>query len=343
VKVDLSRSTAGGRGKTNIAVSVVVPAFQADSWIRETLDSIAGSELESDTLEVIVVDDGSTDATAQTARDAIATLGLKGTVIQQRNRGVSAARNTGWHAAQGEWIQFLDADDVIVPEKLPLQLKVGRSEERCGIVYSRWQMLVPKNDTWQRSGPIQDPRLDEPVRGIIEDKWFGYVGPCLVRRRAVEAIGGFDETKSLGEDLDFILRLAIAGWGFRRCDSAEPLYLYRQLAGSLWQRVNRNPEALRGKHATEAAAEAHLRESGVPLSARTRLALADRYVLTYQFCREVDAALARDLLTQIAGLRLRSGPESAPRSVRVLAPVIGLRRALDAHRIFRAYAPSRRP
>ncbi|TAM69475.1 MAG: glycosyltransferase family 2 protein [Microbacteriaceae bacterium] len=329
----------------SVAVSVVIPAFQAEQWVRTALESVAVQQLQPDrVVEVVVVDDGSTDETVAIAQRTLDEFGLIGTVIRQSHGGVSAARNAGWRAARGDWIQFLDADDRLAETKLATQLGLALAVDgNCAVVYSAWQRLLPDHDSWVPLGPIEDPVLDEPVRSIIEDQWFGYVGPCLIRRDALVTLGGFDETKSLGEDLDLMLRLAIAGRDLRRAPSATPLYFYRQLPGSLWQRARKDPAALRGLNATETNAELHIRriQENI-LSTRTRLALAERYITIYQCSRGLDDTLTASLLDQIAALRLRRAPKNAPRSARALATIIGLDHAVRMHDLVRSYIPSRR-
>ncbi|HOM77565.1 MAG TPA: glycosyltransferase family A protein, partial [Anaerohalosphaeraceae bacterium] len=87
------------------SISVVIPAYNCQAYIRRAIDSVLGQSRPAD--EIIVVDDGSTDGTAE----AVRTYGAKVILIQQENAGVSAARNAGIRAASGDWIAFLDADD----------------------------------------------------------------------------------------------------------------------------------------------------------------------------------------------------------------------------------------
>lgn len=327
------------------AVSVVVPAYQAAAWVRLTLDSVADQIPPRTDVEVLVVDDGSGDGTAQAAQRAIDELALDGRVIRlPHNAGVSAARNAGWQAARGEWLQFLDADDLLAPAKLATQLAVAAAVDgSCGVVYSPWQGLVLADGAWVPSGEVVRSSIDEPVRDIVGDVAFGYVGPCLVRRAAVAAVGGFDATKSLGEDLDLMLRLAVAGWGFRKAESTAPLFFYRSTPNSLWRRAAAgDAAALAGRMRTVAGAEAHLRRASPDaLTHRTRLALAWHYVATYQSARGLDAQLAREARAHASGLRLHGAPANAPRTTRLLAPVVGLGAALRLHEWVRARVPSR--
>ena len=96
-------------------ISVVIPAYNAEQHIGRAIDSVLAQTRPAD--EIIVIDDGSTDATAEVIRS----FGDRVTLIQQKNAGVSVARNTGIEAATGDWIAFLDADDEWLPEKLKRQ------------------------------------------------------------------------------------------------------------------------------------------------------------------------------------------------------------------------------
>ena len=97
-------------------VSVIIPAYNAERWLPETLASVAAQEWPD--LEVIVVDDGSTDGTAAFVEQAYP----QWTLHRSENRGVSHARNLGTQLANGEFVQYLDADDILQPGKLARQV-----------------------------------------------------------------------------------------------------------------------------------------------------------------------------------------------------------------------------
>ena len=99
-------------------ISVVIPAYNAGRFIRRTIDSVLAQTYTD--YEIIVVDDGSTDNTAEIVKS----YGSKVRYIYQQNAGDGAARNTGIYAAKGEWIAFLDHDDEWLPEKLRLQMEL---------------------------------------------------------------------------------------------------------------------------------------------------------------------------------------------------------------------------
>src|SRR5947208_3206068 len=105
-------------------VSVVVPALNVAEWIGLSLSSVVAQTYPKEQLEIIVVDDGSTDQTMREAQRVLAKSGIAHDVLNNpRRRGPAAARNRGWHRATGSWIQFLDADDLLDPNKIELQAR----------------------------------------------------------------------------------------------------------------------------------------------------------------------------------------------------------------------------
>jgi glycosyltransferase involved in cell wall biosynthesis len=217
-------------------VSVVIPTFNARSWVVETLESVLGQSYPQQNVEIIVVDDASTDDTAAVTRDYVRRRGVPTRHIQHPdNRGVSSARNTGWHQAQGDWIQFVDADDLLAPHKLAVQVaSLEHASSQVDVVYSPWQELALVANTWRASGPVLTPFVDDsPVVRILQDLRFGYVGPCLIRKDVLRSTGGFDNNLRLGEDLDLTLRVAMTGGRFLCAPTEVPAFFYRLTPNSL--------------------------------------------------------------------------------------------------------------
>ena len=191
-------------------ISVVIPTFNRGDCVAEAVRSAlsqTGGE-----LEVIVVDDGSTDNTAE----VLAAFGDKIQVIRQKNSGVSAARNRGIQAARGEWVAFLDSDDLWLPGKLAAHVQAinAHPEAVCSVVDAELEMaegefvslfeLRGKADPFRQRGLRSKPLLD------VLDTQFG-VWSCCVRRDAVLRIGGFPEDFSIHEDVQMLSRLSLEG------------------------------------------------------------------------------------------------------------------------------------
>lgn len=113
-------------------VSIIIPAYNAATLIRETIASILHQTYKN--LEIIVVDDGSKDNTPDVVRDLIESKKI--IYIRQENQGQAAARKNGFEISKGEFIGFLDADDLIAPEKIELQVDHMMKNPECGVCYS---------------------------------------------------------------------------------------------------------------------------------------------------------------------------------------------------------------
>jgi len=187
-----------------MTVSIVIPTWNRGARIAPTLDSAL--EQTRAALEVLVVDDGSTDGTPDWIE---ANYGDMVRVIRQKNGGVARARNRGWREARGEWIAFLDHDDLFFADKLATLAPLLMGE--AGVVVSRWREI--ENGETIRESPIAAPRS--------AFAWlFGWNSPLvsmsvpLVRRAALEQVGGFDPRCVPADDWDLWLRLAAQGVGF---------------------------------------------------------------------------------------------------------------------------------
>jgi glycosyltransferase involved in cell wall biosynthesis len=206
-------------------VSVIIPAYNAARYLADTLQSALNQTL-GDT-EVIVVDDGSKDDTASVARSFPAVK-----YVHQANAGVSAARNKGAAHASGEFLAFLDSDDLWHPDKLRQQVMALRQHPES--VFSRTEAV---DDPARLTEIVHGtPREDAP-HVLIPDFHASFLVPYLttstvmVRREAFEEAGGFDTRLRIAEDVDFYLRVLI-----RRpqvVKLTQPLVYKRPVPGSL--------------------------------------------------------------------------------------------------------------
>lgn len=189
----------GSRMKENRfgLVSVVVPVYNAADHLRETLSSIYNQTYKS--IEIIAVDDGSSDDSIDIARSFDGRVIL----VQQPNSGPAAARNRGVAEAKGEWIAFLDADDLWVPEKLEKQLHAMSNREWS---YTDSRFMGGVNDG------KQDSDLNEKPSGNVIEKLicgnFISTSSVLLRRNIFNEVGGFDENLRSIEDWDLWIRIA---------------------------------------------------------------------------------------------------------------------------------------
>jgi glycosyltransferase involved in cell wall biosynthesis len=213
-----------------IRISIIIPAFNGEKYVAEAVEAARRQTRPPD--EIVVVDDGSQDDTARVARAAGAR------VMQQENRGVCSARNTGLAHTSGDLVVFTDHDDRLKPEALEIGLAALEAHPQCGFVYGYCSVID------ERGQPVrQEPRADV-VDASYERMLAGHTlvppGCAVFRRGIVEAVGGFREGGFLAEDYDLylrVLRLAPA-----HCHNREVVeyrshggnasrYSYRQLGG----------------------------------------------------------------------------------------------------------------
>lgn len=190
------------RGVSIGTVTVVIPCFNGEGYLAEALASVL-AQTHAD-LEVIVVDDGSTDGSLAIARS---TGDPRVRVVVQANAGVAAARNRGVAEARGEYVAFLDQDDLWLPPKLELQLVLlGRSPE-VGLVYSDCLLIAEDGaelGRWSARYPLLRGRVFER---LIVDSVVA-ISTVLLPRAIFERVGGFRPSFRYVEDLDLILRVA---------------------------------------------------------------------------------------------------------------------------------------
>jgi glycosyltransferase involved in cell wall biosynthesis len=175
-------------------VSVVIPAFDAEAFVAEAIESVLAQDYEP--VTVIVVDDGSTDRTA-----AIASR-YPVTVLGQENGGQAAARNAGVAAADGTFVSFLDADDLWMPSKLSTEVAHLLAHPELDYVLVRMQRSLLPGAPWPPGTPAR--WFDEPQAGTLPSAG-------LVRRSVLERIGPFDTGFRHGSDTEWQARAADAG------------------------------------------------------------------------------------------------------------------------------------
>ena len=205
-------------------LSVVIPAYNIEEFILPAVRSVLSQEVES--MEVIVVDDGSTDATAEvvtTIRDDRLRL------IRQANRGLAGARNTGIRYARGKYIAFLDGDDVWFPQKVQKQLELMESNVNLGFTYTYSAYI---NQNGERSGQLWVTSIREPSFKDLIKRNHVMASSVVARKDCVLQAGLFDENLRACEDQEFWVRI-LYKTKYKARLLPEVLAGYRVRAGSL--------------------------------------------------------------------------------------------------------------
>jgi len=210
-------------------VSIVMPTYNARTWVRDTIDNVLTQTYPH--IELIVVDDGSTDDTVAVVRRKLAAdfRGDWRMIEMAENRGPSAARNAGLAAARGGWVQFLDSDDFLAPEKFSRQMAICAAEPPDVVcVYSPWRRCYIDDGQVTWTTPLVQPDMSgrAPIMCLVSNQRPLH-GAGLARRSTLAALGGFDESLRFWECEELMVRLAKAG-RMRNVASDVPFYLWRE-------------------------------------------------------------------------------------------------------------------
>lgn len=181
-------------------VSVIIPTYNRWPWVGEAIDSVLAQTFSD--LELIVVDDGSTDETAQCLARYESSL----QIVRQAHRGVSAARNRGVAAASGKYLAFLDSDDFWLPRKLEAQTEFMESHRQYSICQTE--------EIWLRHSVRVNPKIvhRKPLGNIFRaslERCLVSPSAVMLTRELFDRVGGFDESLVVCEDYDLWLRMAV--------------------------------------------------------------------------------------------------------------------------------------
>ena len=205
-------------------VAVVIPARQAEATVAACLDSLLVQT--SSKWEAIVVDDGSTDATASIA-SRYAAIDVRIRVVTQHRSGVSSARNAGIAATSSEWLLFLDADDWLLPPALE-RLSAAGTARSLDAVYGGWVRVTPRGEHVVERYTPDEEMIFTTLAGFCP---FA-IHACIVRRQAVEEVEGFDPSLRSCEDWDLWQRVARTGARFAAITDVVACYRMRPHSAS---------------------------------------------------------------------------------------------------------------
>ncbi|MCC1493859.1 glycosyltransferase family 2 protein [Cognatishimia sp. F0-27] len=223
--------------------SIVVPAYNVQDTLSETIEALLKQSFED--FEIVIVNDGSSDGTADMAEAFRSDPRVR--VVHQRNRGLAGARNSGIAAARGRYIGFCDADDLWLPEKLGTHIAHLDANRAVGVSYSGSALI---DDEGALLGTAQKPRLTGVTAAhILKRNPVGNGSAPVIRRAVFDAIAYrpaheterdwfFDETLRQSEDIECWLRIAITTpWGFEGVPGL--LTRYRISSGALSANTDR--------------------------------------------------------------------------------------------------------
>ncbi|MCE5334045.1 MAG: glycosyltransferase [Desulfobacteraceae bacterium] len=181
-------------------ISVIIPTHNRSDFLLQAVDSVLKQKQASQPVELIVVDDGSTEDICSALSSAPGEIGF----LRQEHSGVSAARNLGILAARGEWLAFLDSDDLWLPAKLAAQEQFFRENPDM--------LLCQTEEIWLRNGRRLNPRkYHRKPEGycfdLLLERCLVSPSAVMMHRRLLDRVGLFDESLPACEDYDLWLRI----------------------------------------------------------------------------------------------------------------------------------------
>lgn len=310
----------------NPLVSIIIPVYNAEKYILETIHSIIHQTYEN--YEVIVVDDGSTDSSIELIEHL---EGNRFKIISQKNRGASAARNIGIKNAYGDYIQFLDADDLMHPDKIKNQIEILKNEDKYTLAFCPWIRIYKHLEVLNYLKQDIDKDYNEPYK-LLRDMWNGkgmvQPGAWLLSKELVSQVGYWDETISLNDDGEYFCRVILASIKIKFCSNA--IVYYRSgLTTSLSKQRTYKAISSHFNSLENYVINCQTHEFFDDLKAPLSLNFSD---FIYQYYN-INTPLCQKAKEKIMELGFKNIPPTGGKKFRLLAQIIGFERALFLKKI----------
>jgi glycosyltransferase involved in cell wall biosynthesis len=265
---------AGFRTDYNPLVSVIIPLYNAEKYIAETIENVLKQTYSN--IEIIIIDDGSTDKSLSIAKSF---EGEKVKVFSQLNKGASAARNYGLREAKGDFIQFLDADDLLSDNKIEEQVNLLISSKANSIAVCSTTHFFEKKEIYQKEVSIDGwfEKIENPVEFIIK-LYGGYTGvggmiaihAWLTPIALIDKVGFWNEELSVDDDGEFFCRVILASEGVVYSNRALNYYRMHRNGGNLSSQKSR--KAIHSIFLSTQLKEKHLLSATTNANARSAIA-----------------------------------------------------------------------
>jgi glycosyltransferase involved in cell wall biosynthesis len=308
----------------NPTVSVLMACYNAEAFIGAALKSIQAQTY--DNIEIVVVDDGSTDNSSRVVQDC---ADAPVTIIQQENRGAAFARNAALRHSHGSFVLFVDSDDLIAPDHVEAMIDRIRDEPGC-VALSRWDRF--RADPAEARFPDRPTEKDMPGPDWLELDWrnarpMTQSGMIMLPRSLLDQHGGWDERLSLSDDFEFFARMISKCAGVRFAPEAR-LFYRSAVAGSLSGRKSR--EAIESAYLSLNLGVSHLLAAkDTPAARRVCANMLQDFDYTY-FPHFADLRTkARSRIAELGGADLVA---DGPPGFRRLRPLVGWKFARLAQR-----------
>lgn len=221
--------------KNNTSVSILIPCYNSSGYVEKTLDSLLSQTYTN--WECIIVDDHSTDNSTEIVQQYINTYPRKFRLYTTPRKGACAARNVAFKYSKGDYIQYLDADDLLSPNKIEEQLKLFSQFGENILVNCKWGRFTGNKESvkWEKQ-PI-DKDYDHPIEWLT-DSWMGNgmaANSCwLIPRHLIEKAGPWNESLQINQDGEFFCRVLMHAQSIRFAPNAG-VYYRSGISGSITQ------------------------------------------------------------------------------------------------------------
>ena len=304
-------------------LSILIPAFNAATYLSTTLDSLLAQEGED--FEVVICDDGSSDQTGNIA-SSYANRDSRVRYFRQENSGASAARNAAFLAARGRWVIYFDADDLSYAGSLAAMMRVARLHPK-DVVYCRWSKFDQHSD--RRIAELFSGDMAGPLwleRAFLHD-YPTYPGCFVLPRSLIEEAGGWNEQLSFQDDMEFYARVVSRVETMRFCPEA--VFIYRQgVPGSISNAPGRGGSA--SQYLATTLAVRHLLSVRNTKSARVAGARQLMLVSYTQYLAAPDISRKAEIYAKSLAAYPRPWLPGGPKR-RLLQVMLGWKLALKVH------------
>lgn len=306
-------------------VSTIIPVYNRPTLLRQAVTSVLAQTYRP--IEIIIVDDGSTDTTPEVILELEAAAPGVIHSLQQANAGPGVAREAGRQAAQGEFIQYLDSDDLLLPRKFEGQVAALREHPECGIAYGKTQFArvgqIPAGEA--HKGTAERHEFLFPA--LLIERWWSTNTP-LYRRSLCDHLGPWSKLWN-EEDWEYEARAAAVGTKLCYCSEFVSVTRSHEPDQHLCYQSASDPRKLKDRAAAHALILAHAQRAGIDHEVLEMQHFARELFLLARQCGAAELAVEARELFQLA--RAASGPERAGgldfRLYRLLAGMVGWARA----------------
>jgi glycosyltransferase involved in cell wall biosynthesis len=300
-----------------VLVSILIPCFNAERWIAQAIESASSQTWPE--KEIIVVDDGSTDRSLEIIKG----FGDRIRWESGPNRGANVARNRLLELARGQWLQYLDADDYLLPDKIERQMEFLAVHPDTDVVLGPATMEhSSESQTWRELLPISEPR--DPW--ILLARWFlPQTGALLSRKQAIVDVGSWKPDQQCCQEHELYLRLLMAGKRFAYCEHNGAIY--RQW-GEHTVSKREKPEVHRQRLVIEQRLEDFLREINELTPERQHAINVARFE-TARSAWQYDPEFATEIMATVRRMQPDFVPsgKAAPRRYQSVYRLFGFRAA----------------